>query len=341
MSESVNMAWYRVPGEEQDVAIGTRVTLLRNVAGLPFSWRLEAGAAKGLIRSIGEILDGKGFLRQEPGEMTRAAAYALVEERYAGGEFVSLSRPHALFLNRPCHLAVGVCEEEHITIRAVRSGLCLRDGLGSVMDAEAQLDGPLCWAFDEGLGYLTASPADIGTALRAEVLLCLPTLEAGGRCTSLSTRLSRLGYSLRPLGCGSLYRLSHKAPLGVAEEEAIDAMEGVVRHIVRRERQERATLQGDKLEETADRAVRALGVLGCARRLGAEEIVEQLSELRLGVALGVISGVRVEALTALLVESMPASLSVTHPEVSQDEREQAKLRALLVRERLGESGMGA
>ena len=334
------MAWYHVPGNEQDVVISTQVRMARNLSEFPFPARLDAVGAREVIARVGGILEKNGFCRTDFEGISRAVAYALVEKHYASPLFVGESLPHALFLNEPCNLSVMVCEEDHIRMQAVYPGLSLRDALEGVSGVESILDASFELAFDERLGYLTQNPAELGTAMRASVMLCLPLLSRSGRTEALTSMLGRMGLSLRELSdrehpsSGALYRLSTRITLGMSEEEAINTLEEAARRLIEQERRLRTTVTGAELDRLTDRVRRAEGILCAAHLLSADELLSLLADVRLGAAMGILTDVRVETLTSLLIESMPATLSLSADTEPRDDRERDLLRARLVKERL-------
>ncbi len=326
------MAWYHIPGHEQDVAICTRVRLSRNLEGFPYPARLDPARAREIIGRVGGILEKNGFSRQDFSELTRKAAYALAERQYISASALRESLPHALFLNEPCNLAVTVCAEEHIRLQSIRPGLELSDAMAGAFEVEALLDKELSFAFDERLGYLSRCPADLGTGLRASVLVALPVLESTGRCPELGEALGRTGHTLRCCGGGGIYILSHRPMPGRGEEETVHMLESAARHIIEAERRARNTLQGEEREITIDRVLRTEAVLQVTRRLSEDELPAMLTDLRLGAAMGVLDRVKVEAVTATLIETQPAGLTPEGDGVTDGEMD--ALRAQGVREKI-------
>ncbi len=326
------MAWYHIPGNEQDVAISTEVRLSRNLAELPFTPKLDAARARDIITHVGAVLEKNGFSKQDHGDLSRTAAYALVEKQYTSAAFVRESLPHAVFLNEPCNLAVTVGVEEHIRLQAIYPGLALRDATAAVLKVEGLLDEAFSFAFDERLGYLTRSPEDIGTGMRANVLLCLPLLAASGRLTGIGERLGQTGFALRPLGgvgTGDLYRLANRITLGMSEEATVQALEEAVRRLCDSERRAREAVSGMERERLQDRICRSAAILRGAKLLSVEETVGMLTDIRLGAAMGLLREVKVEAVTTLLMETLPATLSLQAEAEPHGEHERAAARARL------------
>lgn len=333
------MAWYDFPGNRQDTVVSTQVKLTRNLVGYPFPARLDPVRARELVARIGGVLEQNGCNKIDFADISRAAAQSLVEKQYASQSFVRESHPHALFLNEPCNLSVMVCAEDHMRIQSILPGLALQDAFTGVCKMEGILDDSLGFAFDKHLGYLTASPSDLGTAMRVSVLLCLPLLSAGRRLEALSMQLGQTGLLLRGLRgddhhvVGGLCRLSNRVTLGVSEREILERMETAVDQLVCTEEQLRGRLTGAEATQLTDRVRRAEGILRYAHRLTVHELLGYLSDLRLGASLG-LTEARVEALTGLLVEAMPATLTLGAQEPPKLDHERDILRAGLVRERL-------
>jgi protein arginine kinase len=332
------MSWYHIPGNQQDVAVSTRVRLARNLAGYPFPARLDASGARGILEAVRVVLEKNGFVTTDFAEISRGAAGSLAEKGFVSPRFISQSLPRALLLNDPCNLAVMVCEEDHIRIQCILSGLSLRDAYEGASKVEVLLDGALELAFDERWGYLTAGPMELGTAMRGSVTLSLPLLSETGRTEALSHRLGQMGISLRPCrgdgAAGWLYRLTNRDTLGVTEEESLDSLEEAARGVIEAERGLRDRLSGEDREKVTDRILRAEGVLRHARMVTAAELPELLGLLRLGAAMGVTPEIKVETLTALLTEAMPATLTLGVEPPPKSDTERDILRARVVRERI-------
>ena len=333
------MSWYHIAGHQQDTVVCTCVRLSRNLAGYPFPARLEAAGAREIIGKVGTVLEKNGFVATDFAEISRGAAESLAEKRFIGPRFARESLPHVLYLNDPCNLSVTVCEEDHVRIRCILSGLALRDAYEGTAKVESLLDGQAELAFDGTLGYLTASPAHMGTAMEASVTLFLPLLTACGRMEGAIHRTERMGLTLRGMSgddnpfLGGLCRVSNRVTLGIREEEILESLEAAAQSLVSTERELRSGLRGESLDRMTDRICRAEGILRHAHSLSAAEAVELLGLLRLGAAMGITREVRVEVLTALLTEAMPATLTLGAKPPVKDRGEEDKLRARVVRER--------
>ncbi len=333
------MAWYHIPGNEQDIAVSTQVRFLRNLVDLPFTSRLDTARARDLLNRVGNILEKNGFTRIDMSDISRTIAQSLIEKHYVGPSFVRESLPHALFLNEPCNLSVMVGDEDHIRIQCILSGLSLRDAYAGADKIESLLDSNLDIAFDKKWGYLTSNPADLGTAMRITVTLCLPMLSRSRRMDSISMSLGQMGFlmrrvsggSLTPLG--SLVQISNRITLGMTEESLLNRMEAAVEQVITQERRMRDSAMHADAHAVTDRVFRAEGILRHAHTLTAEEMTDLLTQLRLGASLG-LTAARIDCITSLLVEAMPSTLSIGGDSHPKSDQERNILRARLVKERL-------
>lgn len=335
------MAWYGIPGAEQDAVLCTCARLARNLDAYPFPARLDAAGAREVLSSVGAVLTENGFTAIDFAEISRTAACALVEKCYASPEFIRESRPHALYLNEPCGISAMLCGQDHIRLRCVRPGLAVRDAYAGVSGVEGQLDARFELAFDGRLGYLTHDPGEIGTGLCISVLLFLPALEASGLTEASAVRLERQGLTLhRALPASArqedipLYRLSNRAALGLSEADILSLVSDCAGRLTESERRRRASVSGLRLIHLTDRVHRAVGTLRHACILPLPECLRCLADLRLGAALGLLPDVRVEALTALLFDTLPASLALSSDPPLSGDLNLDICRARLVRERL-------
>lgn len=333
------MAWYHIPGNEQDIAVSTQVRFMRNLVDLPFPSRMDTARARELLNRVGSVLETNGFTRIDMADISRMIAQSLIEKHYVGPSFVRQSLPHALFLNEPCNLSVMVGDEDHIRIQCMLSGLSLRDAYAGADKIESLLDSHLNIAFDPKWGYLTGNPADLGTAMRISVTLCLPMLSLSHRMDAISASLGQMGFLMRRVyhqelaQFSSLVQISNRITLGMTEENLLTRMEATVKQVIAQERNMRDSAMHSDPHPLTDRVFRAEGILRHAHTLTATELTDLLTQLRMGAALG-LTNARIESITSLLVEAMPSTLSVGVDGHPKSDQERNILRARLVKEKL-------
>ncbi|MEE1280618.1 MAG: ATP--guanido phosphotransferase, partial [Oscillospiraceae bacterium] len=244
----------------------------------------------------------------------------------------------AIFLSIDESVAVLVNEEDHIRIQVLAAGSDLPVCLKLATEIDSFLDAKLCYAFDETLGYLTQCPTNLGTGLRASVMLHLPMMESGRMIENLSNTVSKLGMTVRgSMGEGSssqgaLYQISNQVTLGISEQNAIDNLMSIINQVIIKEENLRKNAYENDTLSLNDRIFRAWGLLSQARLLSSDELLRLLSLIRLGAALGVLK-LETPILNALLFETGAFGLCVKYGGTPNSHKRD-ELRANLVREKL-------
>jgi len=267
-------------------------------------------------------------------------AVSLAEKHLVSPEFVSAREGRSLLLSEDESISVMLCEEDHIRIQVIRGGFALDEAFDEADKIDDIIDGRLQYAFDERIGYLTQCPTNLGTGMRASVMLHLPALAACGQIASLASTVSKLGLTIRgSYGEGTaakcdIYQLSNQVSLGISEKAARDNLKSITLQLATRERTAREEIQ--KNPAFLDKLHRSYGILSSARILSADEMMELLSYVRLGAILGRIP-VKPELINELIVSMQPATLNAASDR-SLDAARRRELRAAIIRERLAEGG---
>lgn len=340
MSEQ-NTRWYRQNGREGDVVISTRVRLARNLCGFPFPDGMTAPQRQEICGKVhGALdLDERLWRYYDMAGLSALQAQTLVERHLISPEFAACEEGCGLFLTEEESVSIMVCEEDHLRMQALGAGAVLDELYGQLDCLDDKLDAALHFAFDERLGYLTQCPTNLGTGMRASVMLHLPALQEQGILQPLANTVSKLGLTIRGMygegsrSEGALYQLSNQVTLGLSEETALNTLKTVVDQILRRERTAREEMVKNPL--VADRIYRSLGLLQNARLLPHEEAMRLLSFLRVGVSAGVLSGISLDTLNGLMYEVQPAAvMQAAGEELEPTDRDAA--RAKRVRDALKE-----
>lgn len=342
------MSWYGKEGPTLSVVLSSRVRLARNIEGTPMGERLSREGAAVLINRAGEALanyDKIDFLRLDP---VTAAAYA--EEHIVSTEFASSKSPRALFKSESKDTYIMVCEEDHFRIQSITPGYSLEDAYRHAAAAESLLAENFKLAFDPELGYLTHCPTNLGTAMRASLMMFLPALTRRGQIAPLARQLSKLGMTVRGMyGEGSdaaacLYQISNQVTLGVTEEETLSKLTRLVDTIINQELKLRREMLDKNPDETADLCSRAYGTLTHSRLMSCREFMTNWVNVRLGVSLselseskidlGIPAGVTYQTLDTSLIESQPSVLTLLSGGGGLDPHERDMRRSSILRERL-------
>ncbi len=307
--------WYSSYGPEGDVVLSTRVRFARNIREYPFPFRLDDEKKKELNLKIRDVVlsnnENMSFI-----DMENVPAYqtvSLAERHLISPEFAGPSNGKSLLLSDNEDVSVMLEEEDHIRIQAMSSGLQLEDAYKKAEKIEKTIGENLNYAFDERLGFLTQCPTNLGTGMRASVMLHLPALTKQGLISRLSSTVSKLGLVIRgAYGEGSqpggdIYQISNQITLGISEKEAIFNLESIVKQIITQERNARKELLAD--ESYLDTVWRAYGILKYARKLTSNEFMKLVSLVRLASAEKIID-VDIEKINAMIPDMQPATINV-------------------------------
>lgn len=332
--------WYMEKGNENDVVISSGIRLARNLEEYPFPSRLDSAGKEKVNEIIKSIIfenDNSNFSFIEMKNLSRNQAISLAERYLITPEFVTNNDGGALIISENEGAGIMLCEEDHIRIQTMKTGLALEEAYSRADEIDSLIDSRVKYAFDEKIGYLTSRPANLGTAMRAFVLLHLPALTAGGQISRLATTVSRLGLSItgaygsRSQPAGDIYLISNQITLGITESVAISNLKSIVLQLVNQER----TAAANQVEEpeVQDRIFRALGLLQNARLLSGNEFMKLASLVRMGCAAGILN-YPIEKIDSLIVDMQPATITASGDGISTiTERE--KIRADAVRKVFG------
>ncbi len=335
--------WLAEAGTESDLVLSTRVRLARNLREMPFTQRAaeeEMGVVVSRVvtacQSSSAIGGGVFLAMAELDELDRQF---LAERHLISREMVTESRPAGLYLTKDERGTVMVNEEDHLRIATVVPGLELDAAWDEVRAIEEELDSALEFAYSDELGYLTACPTNVGTGMRLSVFLHLPSLVLTKKIRQVLRGIGQVGLAVRGFYgegseiLGNFFQVSNQQTLGLSERETIDNLEKVTRQVMEAETRARRILLKEALLQIEDKVFRAYGTLEHARMLTATEVINLVSAVRFGVALGISVPVKLEALNQLLVLTQPAHLQkMSGREMSEAERN--AYRADLVRGRL-------
>lgn len=322
-----------------NTVISSRVRLARNYAELPFVPRMTKESKERLKEKLRAAVKGSSlsmsYIDMEQVDDIRAGA--MVEDHLISPEFAQKRQGEGLFLSEPSEnsLSVMVNEEDHLRIQAISEGFDLEKSYELANRADDLFGSVMPYAFSEKIGYLTCCPTNLGTGMRASVMLHLPVLSETGNINRFINALSGLGLTVRGLyGEGSqpgghIYQLSNQVSLGITEEESLQRLADSAEKIEESE----LALQKKYLENISvkDRIHRAYGVLREARLLSSTEFLKLVSDVRWGILQGEIDG-DLKKLDTLFGKAQPYNLMISSQENGAPQRDQR--RAELVRNTL-------
>ena len=300
--------------------ISTRVRLARNLKDYPFPCRLsEQGRKKVIEKVTSAIRDSNSSIASDFNlikldDLTEAQGVSLVERHLVSPEFISETEGRALLLSKDESMSIMINEEDHIRLQVITDGLSLEQAYDTADKLDTLLDENLEFAFDDKLGYLTQCPTNLGTGMRASVMLHLPALEKSRTIGRIAGNLSKLGLTIRgAYGEGSIFSIRESTTSAVTSFICPDKMpkrtfDNITKQLVSQEQQARERLA--KSIDIQDSVSRSLGLLKSAMVMTHDEALKLLSNVRFGILSGQIKDVTAEVVDSLMEKIEPATLMV-------------------------------
>ena len=335
--------WYEKNGKDGEVVISTRVRLARNLEEFPFPARCGSDLrrriserVKDAVMNSGSVISSR-FSCLDVDNISTGEKVSLVERHLVSPEFIGTKGEKTVLLMDDESVSIMVNEEDHIRLQVMCEGFDLDRAYEQASRIDTLLDERLKFAFSDTLGYLTQCPTNLGTGMRASVMLHLPALKAANAMQKIAENLSKLGITiLGAYGEGTepkagLYQLSNQITLGISEKTAIENLRNITKQLIAQELQTREKMA--KQLDVQDKIYRSEGILRSARLIDGSEALMHLSRVRFGVTAGLIKDVSLDTINRLIVEIQPATLMLAvGKELSPGERDAA--RAALIRSNL-------
>ncbi|WP_028128538.1 ATP--guanido phosphotransferase [Selenomonas sp. AE3005] len=341
--QASKVAWLTAEGDDSDVVLASRIRLARNLRQLPFPNRADLAQLQKADESLQSAMPsvetalGEHMTRVDMENISGLQREVLRDKQLISDNLLKNPQHRTVYCNDSQNVSIMVNEDDHIRIQCLTPGLNLETPLQKAFAVDDALEGQLDIAFDEKMGYLTACPTNMGTGLRASVLLHLPGMVYTRNVSSIINISPQLGLAVRPLfgdekeqpGC--LFQIANQLTLGYSEQELIDNLRGAVTEIVAHERRARKALALYMKERLEDEVWRAVGTLSYARLLSEKEVLELASRLRLGLDLKLIRGIAPECYGEVLISGRSSFLQNLAENENLTKTEIDRLRAQHVR----------
>jgi protein arginine kinase len=349
--------WLQRQGPDGDVVVSCRVRLARNVAGYPFVLRLEPERAEELGARLRALLVSQRIDGETIWVSMRDATPVvrlLLRERHLVSRDLAPTDPRqaprpgrGVAFGEAETVSVMVNEEDHLRLQGIAAGFAIDDAWERVRVLDRALEDLLEYACSDTLGYMTGCPTNVGTGLRASVMLHLPSLGfARAELEKVFAAAQRTGLAVRGMygegskAAGDFYQISNQVTLGRTEEELMDDLRALVPCVVDFERRVREVLYDEQKSAVEDKVRRSWGILRTARSLPTEVALMHLSNVRLGASLGVLDGLAPSDLNQIAVQiqrgHVQALAANGKAEDLSDPTERDRLRAAFLRRRFAD-----
>lgn len=316
-----NSRWMDDDGPETGVIISSRVRVARNLIDLPFPHLLDKEKSESVIQAVNLAIQNEEIFRDghfeffRISELTPVERQILVDKHLISPDLLNKLEGKAVILKEDGVVSIMLNEEDHLRIQCLLPGLQLAKAWEIVEGVDDGLEKTLDYAYSEKFGYLTACPTNTGTGMRASVMVHLCGLVLTRQLNSMLTAIHKLGLTVRGLygegteALGDLFQISNQITLGQSESEIIANLTSIAWQILAQERSARTALYKEKKEMIEDRAWRAFGILKSARVMSSEEVMKLISDLRLGLDLGILPKMPLKLFNELMVMTRPAFLT--------------------------------
>ena len=309
------MNWYLENGKESDIVISSRIRIARNLKEFKFKRKMSKEERKALLEKIKFITPSLGYglkfiYMKDLDDITKMS---LVEEHIISPEMALNNDEGALLINDEENICIMINEEDHIRLQVFTSGLDLQNTLNLSIELDEKLDSMLGFSFNEKYGYLTACPTNVGTGLRASVMVHLPALKMTGNLGKILKIVNGFGMTIRgaygeeSLAKANTYQISNNQTLGMSEKEIVSNLENITKKVIEQERLARKYL-AKNTDDLEDKVYRAYGILTNARKLTSDECEDLLSDIKLGTDLGIIKELNDSKVRELMLFCKPANL---------------------------------
>jgi len=334
-------------GDGEGVIVSSRIRLARNLNGTLFPGKANATERRRIWTELSDLLDdlpvmGHDLFSATMSAMTELERHLLFERHLVSAQHIEKRVAAGVVIRADERLSIMVNEEDHLRLQTLRPGLALREAWQLADRADTEIEERIAYAFHSRLGYLTACPTNVGTAMRASVMLHLPGLVMMKEMEPVIKGMSKIGLTVRGLwgegseALGNMFQISNQVTLGETEEHIIHNIETIAREVAEHEQHARERFSEKMPMVMLDHVWRAHALLSNARLLTSKEAFNLLSRLRLGIESGIVPKSR-GSINELLIQVQPAHLQYASGR-ELDPRERDAFRAEWVRNRINTAG---
>ena len=313
-------AWLEATGQNSDIVLSSRVRLARNLKGYLYSSRISQEDEEQIRQEVLAVLDREKVIPSmvciDLKELKPYECNYLLEEHLISNDLLARRKTGSVVVGDRSRISMMINEEDHLRIQSIASGFDLQECWEKTGKIESTIGRNLEFEFHPKFGYLTSCPTNTGTGMRASVMIHMPGLVLTKEIQKVLRGITQIGLTFRGLYgegsevLGNFFQISNQITIGRSEQELIDHLSQINQQIIEHEKNARAILFKDAGHYIQDKVWRAYGILEHARTITAEEVMNLLSAVRLGVSMKLIKNLSVSTINQMLIFSQDAHLDV-------------------------------
>lgn len=321
------MNWYLQSGKDSDVVISTRIRFLRNLQGFKFNLesKQEIERLKEKIKENAYLI-GYNLKYIELKELDDITKMSLVEKNLIDLNYALDKDYAAILINEEENICIAINDGDHLKIQVFSSGFDLESTLNLAIEIDQKIQEILGYSTSSKYGYLTSLPTNCGTGLKASVMLHLPATKKVGNIDNVLYTINNFGVNVKGKYGSTLkkssdiFQISNKITLGVTEKEIIENIKLITEKLIEQERNSRKFLAKDSID-LEDKIYRSYGILSNCRKISQEETEQLLSEIKIGVDLGILKELSDSKIQEMLLYTKSANMQkYLKEQYNEDER---------------------
>ncbi len=344
MSEAIS-PWMKREGPDSDIVLSSRIRLARNLENHVFPLVANEQQSREVNEQIRNHYENQAYGSVgslsyiDVDQLKSIEKRVLVEKHLISPNLAEEPKHSAVLMSEDESISIMINEEDHIRIQCLFPGFQLSEALTLASGIDDWFEEKVNYAFDERHGYLTSCPTNVGTGMRASVMMHLPALVMTQKMHRIVPAINQLGLVVRGIygegseAQGNVFQVSNQMTLGKSELDIVEDLRGVVMQLIEEERAARKNLLETSRIQLEDRVYRSLGTLENSRIIQSKEATKCLSDVRLGIDLQMIEGISRKILNELMILTQPGFLQQYAGETLTPDQRDIR-RATLIRERL-------
>jgi len=335
--------WLKGTGPDSEIVMSSRVRLARNIADLPSSHWADKEHKAQILEITKDAVSSSKFMKDclflNMKGLDEIDKQFLLERHLVSREFTQDGAYKAVAITANEMVSIMINEEDHLRIQVMQSGFNPTDVWRIADEIDSELESKMEYAYSAEWGYLTACPTNVGTGMRASVMMHLPMLVLTKQIDRIIQAMAKLSFTTRGLygegteASGNFFQISNQVTLGHSEEELLDNLERVIKQILGHEQNARRASSIQNRAQLSDKIWRAYGTLKNAHIISSTEAISLMSLLRLGIDMGIIKDIDRKLLNELLLMTQPAHLQKIEGKALSPAERDVK-RANIIREKL-------